>query len=92
MSKIRKLEITETGNKYTISVGGEKGINVIKDMVIDLKDYQKELAHMEQNIYVTNDSMDRIVSIIMKEINYRFNLSKDEYREYAQTLKYILKD
>lgn len=81
MSKIRRFEVTnEDGFDFTVDgqpTVGDGATTIIKAM----NDYQNEL-----------DSVDGTIEIIMRSLRTTHNLSDDEYAEYKQTLKYILKD
>ncbi len=84
MTKIRRFEINheKSKDKYVITIGDKPSQVQFTQMVInEMKKYHPDL-----------NAEDEIILMVMQELVEYHNLSEDEYREYKQTLEYILKD
>ncbi len=84
MTKIRRFEVNreKEKDKYIVTVGDEPAKVEFSQMVMDeMRKYHPDL-----------NTEDEIILMVMQELVEYHNLSEDEYCEYTQTLKYILKD
>lgn len=82
MSKIRRFEVNRTDDNVEIIVDGLPSDTDISQKFINcLNNYQDEL-----------DEVDNTIGIIMRSLKKTHSLSNDEYANYEQTLKLILKD
>jgi len=82
LDESRPFEVERKDSRYTIKIGGETSTVKWNQGVFD------DLEKYHPGVNVNGE----VIAMIIQELNLEFNLTDQELREYAQTLKYILED